>query len=331
MGDVSEDDLPPFLRQNRGGHTTSSHQQSDQEGDNTAAGSESHYQEAEDDLEGLRSSQRRDETYEARQSFWDGFKPSLMGGGRKKKKMKKNTTGKRGVLVFLFLLGLLFFVALQQLSAGGVQKITLLAGLFALPYIIVFFVWDLASYWNAEGGEHPWTISQRFNTVIGPAIISFAMSSCLFSAPLEGKVWIIGDKTTGASGTLYAIPVFSKITSITQEQEIAINVSGKTADGIIVNSRILTNVVCCADDPERILQLYGGSKARPDEVMKNYLIEIFDSSFKQAVGNVKVVEMRSAYASMAQNISKKRIREETALLWNGKFSVTDSRAELSVN
>ncbi|MBI2644691.1 hypothetical protein HYW94_00750 [Candidatus Uhrbacteria bacterium] len=319
------DDLPPFLRKGK----------SQISEDPNSENLETHPEEADT------ISQEEDAATGAPQSFWDRFKPALTGTTRKGRTPVRTAiqNSRFSQVILLCLLGLLLFTVIQQISTEGfLRTVTGLAAVFTLPYLAVFLLSDLRDYWYPKEGQKDFP--HRFNVVLGPAIVTLAISSCVFSAPLEGKVWIIGNKTTGSTGTMYAVPLFSKIVSIPQKQEVVMDVSSRTADGVEVKAQISALVTCCVDDPNQIIATYKDEKnpwmrheknERPIDTIERYLKEVFDAAFKREVAQVKVADIKSAYARMAQGISKKAIREQSALMWNGKFTVISSRADLPSN
>jgi|GEM_PF-1949323 len=320
-----EDDLPPFLRREgsnpepdsafwdhppyKGNDGAEAYDSSSAPEGACESGNETHDNPPQDDpwsFFGTPGEQR------TQGSFWERFRPSLMGTRKEKSSMRKTVQNQRlSQAIFLLLLGLLTFVILQQVSTGGLRLITAIAMALTAPYLGMFLFFDLKAYWNLEE-EKRWSFARRFNTVLGPAIVSLSISSCIFSGPLEGKVWIVGNKTTGSYNTMYAVPLFSKIISIPQWQEVIMDVSGETADGVEVKAQISTTIVCCAEDPDQIIAIYGDTKklpnGNPNDAVKHYLKTVFDDAFKQAVGKVKVADMKSAYANMAKGITKKYIR-----------------------
>lgn len=323
------EDIPPFLKDRKMQHP--GFENADDPQEKTEKKNDGSFSDPEDFDDGDIPPFTKTTAGEPQQSFWDRFKPPIM-GQRRTSRMKKKT-GEAGFstrIVSLLLLALLVFVVLQQISVGGIRVVTSLAAIFILPYLLTFLFLDLRSYWDLVDSWKGF-LRQYFNPILGPGIVSLAISACIFSAPLEGKVWIIGNKTTGTYGTMYAIPLASKITSIPQFQDVVMDVSGRTADGIMVDAKVLATIVCCTDNSDQIIGLYGGAKAKPEQVIKNYLIGVFDSAFKQSVRMERASNIRVAYANMARSISKKQMREESALLWNGKFTVLDSHANLPKN
>lgn len=318
---LSDDDIPPFLRNLR-----------NQESSRREPFTNTH-QSASDDPDDLLwrkhfSRQAHDTTQtEKRESFWDKFKPSLMGSRKRGSGVRKNIGADSAFFtnaIFLVLILLLAFTVLQQVSSGGIRWMTATALLFTVPYIIMLIADDLRAYWSLED-EQSRGFRSRINKLLGPGILSVAVSSCIFSAPLEGRVWIVGKETTGTRDTLVRIPVFKKITSIPQYQGVVMDVSGKTSDGVIAHARISVPIICCDDaQADTIVSTYGTPKAKPEILIQHYLNEIFDNAFKQAVAGVKAVDVSSAYASMAKIISKKQIRQTSALFWRGTFMVTNS-------
>jgi heme/copper-type cytochrome/quinol oxidase subunit 4 len=322
----SQDDLPPFLRDRRGFMDTPSGEKNWDDDPEFTEGEEPGSQHPWND--GCKIPQEDWFSQEPKKSFWDRFRPSPISTQKERTAMRKSATRYSRIpqVISLCLLCLLTFVFIQQMSTGGVRVITILAILFTLPYIVTFLYLDFSSYLNSD---RTWNPANVLNAIFGPAIIALAISSCIFSAPLERNVWIIGGATTGPHGTLYTVPLFSKIVFIPMRQEIKIHVSGETADGAQVSTDISTVVHCCIDDSEKIIEQYrqyGPLNKPPTIDIRNYVADVFDTAFKKAVARVKMSDMQTAYRVMAKGISKKQIRSERALVWDGTFTVLNSTA-----
>jgi len=235
--------------------------------------------------------------------------------GETKEKEKKQRNREHDLTLFFVLL--LALVSIQQISVGGPTYTILFAMLFVSPYLIFYSFFKLTDI-NGDPVR-----PLRSNAIIGPAIISLTIASCIFSAPMEGKIWIVGNRTTGPEGTIFAFPLFTNVKSIRRYQEIVMNVRGETLDNVVVSSQISTVVTCCERDID-VVGIYGKLRVDPNVAIKNYLTSMFNESFERSSKLVKESDINLSYRAMAKDITRKSIREQFALTWDGRFTVLDS-------
>ncbi len=162
-------------------------------------------------------------------------------------------------------------------------------------------------------------------------LVLFGLSIFLFSfffynnakEEHRGKIWIVNNEVFEEEKLLFAIPFFQNIRSVSVDQDVRLDVTATTKDGVRVRGRVHADLELVFDK-SAILRLVEAN-AYPDKQIKGNIADVLEIQFRHAVAYHDLADLQDKLVlewETGRDISDTTLRA-LDVKWTGGVEVTD--------
>ena len=177
------------------------------------------------------------------------------------------------------------------------------------------------STYSRDDNDEPMDIKTAL-AIFGVPILLVTISACVFvSFPgtSSSDIWVVGNRTTGAKGFIFAMPFVQEIKSVSVRQDQTFAVEAVTADGIPVRGRLNAEIVL------REAEVVGTAArhAVPNKGLSAEIQEALGRRFKIEVAKRKLDDLAHVMRIEFDTAQNQAELQRLGVGWDGVLRVDD--------